>query len=259
MSSGRELLDLLDSDLLEYVSELETAEVDVYDWRAICNLLERVSLLRLHAERLRQRHPRKSEVISRCEAEFALIEEILEKDAASTRPAASVIKRALDAGDKVSSLAALPDGAAQFLAALPRRLVANAGMLSVPAGAPELDDLLVGFHHGEPGGRWSGPHTSCVIALPLQALKRAGVARMTLIFHLTEMSTVSVLFGQELELIPEAVEAQGNRISLLPERVEQDHDRILLTVPRVRKIGPDQRWLGLRLERIEFEKKQDQE
>jgi hypothetical protein len=259
MLNGRELLELIDSDLLEYSNEMDCAESDVAGWRALSNLLERVSMLRLQAERLRFRHQGHEEPIAATEAELRLIEQSLEARIAAARPDAAALSRALEIGDKAAKETELSSEVRTFLLKLKLLLVAEAGRAAISAGSPELDKLLKGFHPGEPDGRWSGPFTSSAIMLPAQGLKRIGVRRVILNMHYIDTATLKVLFGESLDQFPEAVTLDAENVVIDLDYITQDSDRVLLTLPRTRRIGADTRMLGLRLRNIIFEQRLDEE
>lgn len=250
MLNGRELLSLLDSDLLEYSNNLDSPEKEVNAWRALCNLHERLTLLMLHAQRQEARHPDVSEHFTRIKKELTKIEKGLLPVLKATKPDASLLRETTDAH---MATPVLSPEEKQVAAEIQRNFLANGGRVELNAGDPMLDPIMRGFHAGEENGRWSGPFTSSAIILPVQQLRKIGADTLRLRLSLItpeEMEDIKILLDLDLIDASPYVRHEGRDVVISFKDFDADADRIVITYKRTQSIGEDSRLLGFMLNQI---------
>lgn len=253
MSNGRDLLAMLDSDLLEYSNNLDGPEQAVNAWRALCNLQERVSLLALHAARQGARHDSAAAQFDNVRRALSGIETDLQAVLQTMRPDDNALRATTDAHEAATARNA---GEEALHADILRGFVANGGQLELAAGDSSLDPILRGFHPGEVNGRWSGPFTTSAILLPLQKLRRAGVGMVRLRMNLTQLYDITefrILFGADLAEDAAPVRVGSTEIVVDIDALETDADRLVINCKRTRHIGDDKRLLGFMLGKIILE------
>ena len=253
MSNGRDVISLLDSDLLEYSATFDQAGQKVNAWRALCNLHERMALLELHSKRMATRHPAMAEQIEAVGAGLSQLCQDLEKVVEQTSPEAGqfTVTNATSEDEPVR-----PPLEAETVARICAAFSESSEPLELPLNTTEITPILYGFHAMENIGRWSGPSTTSMIALPLEALRNAGVARIRLCLKFTSsygIQTVKILFGRDLVEYAEAVSVSGEDIVIDLDKIDKPADRIVLSMKRTHRHGKDPRQLGVMLEKLVLE------